>query len=151
MLRSLLFAILILPGTGLIIIPAIILWLSQNTRYAAQMAGPNQSAFWISLAAAAAGLCISVWTVLLFLKAGRGTPAPWNPPNRLVVQGPYRYVRNPMITSVLLIMISESLFFRSWPLAGWTIVFFAGNVIYFPFRVSLPARPNRIDRKKKGD
>ena len=35
--------------------------------------------------------------------------------------------RNPMITSVLLMLGAESLFFGSWHLAGWMLVFFAGQ------------------------
>ena len=64
-----------------------------------------------------AGLLLFVTTVFLFATRGRGTLAPWDPPSRLVVTGPYRYVRNPMIVGVIFIIIAESLVFRSWALA----------------------------------
>jgi len=79
-----------------------------------------------------AGLALACWTVTLFMRFGQGTPAPWNPPRKLVVRGPYRYIRNPMITSVMFMLLAEALLYRSWPLAGWLIIFFLANAIYFP-------------------
>ena len=78
------------------------------------------------------GAALFVSTVYLFATAGRGTLAPWDPPARLVVRGPYRFVRNPMITGVLLIIVAEALFFRSMPIAVWAAVFFVINAIYLP-------------------
>jgi protein-S-isoprenylcysteine O-methyltransferase Ste14 len=59
--------------------------------------------------------------------------APWDPPAHLVVRGPYRYVRNPMISGVLFIIIAESLVLRSFPHAAWAAVFLLVNMIYIPF------------------
>lgn len=94
-------------------------------------AGPGQVRFWIGIALAAAGLVMSTWCGRLFVTAGRGTPAPWAPPARLVVLGPYRHVRNPIITSVLFLLGAESLLLGSWHLAGWTAVFFLLKTLYF--------------------
>ncbi len=125
-------AIIILPGTALVFVPSAILWFSAGPRTAKAFAGPAQPEFWIGILFAAIGLTFAAWTVRLFLRAGEGTPAPWDPPKRLVVRGPYRHVRNPMITSVLFMLGAESLFFGSWHLAGWTLIFLAINAIYFP-------------------
>ena len=46
-----------------------------------------------------AGAMLTGWCVVRFWKA-RGTPVPMNPPEELVVSGPYAYVRNPMVTGV---------------------------------------------------
>ena len=73
-----------------------------------------------------------MWTVRLFVRQGEGTPAPWDPPQKLVVAGPYRHVRNPMITSVLLMLGGEALVFQSSAIAAWLIVFFVVNGVYFP-------------------
>jgi len=72
------------------------------------------------------------WTVKLLTKYGEGTPAPWDPPRKLVIMGPYRYSRNPMITGALLVLLAEALLFHSWPITAWMLLFFAGNAIYFP-------------------
>ena len=94
--------ILILPGTALVFIPAAILFGAKNTNFAHQFVGPDHILFWLALLTASPGLVLAVWTVKLFMKIGKGTPAPWDPPRKLVVRGPYCHVRNPMITSVLL-------------------------------------------------
>jgi protein-S-isoprenylcysteine O-methyltransferase Ste14 len=73
------------------------------------------------------GLGLAVATVRLFVRHGEGTPAPWDPPRKLVVRGPYRHVRNPMIAGVLLVLMGEALLLRCWPLGGWM-------ALYFPLR-----------------
>lgn len=125
-------AIIILPGTVLVFIPALILFLTRNTALAPDLQSLSDILFWLALALAVAGIAMSLWTSWLFIEFGKGTPAPWQPPQKLVVRGPYRYVRNPMITGVLLILLAEALLFRSWPLAAWMGVFFAANAVYFP-------------------
>jgi protein-S-isoprenylcysteine O-methyltransferase Ste14 len=80
----------------------------------------------------ALGLALVVWTVTLFVRDGRGTLAPWDATTRLVVRGPYRLVRNPMITGVALILAGEAVLFRSWGLVSLLAVFVCVNAIYFP-------------------
>jgi protein-S-isoprenylcysteine O-methyltransferase Ste14 len=43
------------------------------------------------------------WSVFYFVKL-KGTPVPFNPPPKLVSTGPYAYVRNPMVTGVLILL-----------------------------------------------
>jgi protein-S-isoprenylcysteine O-methyltransferase Ste14 len=69
----------------------------------------------------------------LFAHRGKGTAAPWNPPKKLVVEGPYAYVRNPMITSVFMMQIAEALLLNSWLIFGLFGLFLLGNMVYFPF------------------
>jgi protein-S-isoprenylcysteine O-methyltransferase Ste14 len=68
----------------------------------------------------AAGL---LWCGWHFAVTGLGTPAPFDPPRRLVARGPYRYVRNPMYVTVATALIGESLFFETWLLAGYLAFF----------------------------
>ena len=56
-----------------------------------------------------AGLVIISWSVQHFVKA-KGTPIPINPPSRLVVSGPYVYVRNPMLGGVFVLIFGIGVF-----------------------------------------
>lgn len=77
------------------------------------------------------GLILLSWTIFLFRTAGKGTLAPWEPTQKLVVKGPYKYCRNPMISGVFFILIGESLFLGSISILWWSGVFFAINTVYF--------------------
>jgi protein-S-isoprenylcysteine O-methyltransferase Ste14 len=105
--------IVILPGTALVYVPGAILWMSAEWGLAADLADPARPRFWCALALGAAGLAFAAWTTDLLRVVGKGTPAPWAPPSRLVVRGPYRHVRNPMITGVLLMLAPEALMLGS--------------------------------------
>ncbi len=125
-------AIIVLPGMALIFIPLLIVYLASDTRFAHALSGFSDVTLWVGLIIGCIGLALAIWTVALFSKHGSGTPAPWNPPSRFVVRGPYRHVRNPMIIGALFMIVSEALVLRSVPLALWAVVFFVGNAVYFP-------------------
>jgi len=74
--------------------------------------------------AVVAGGALALWCVLAFALVGRGTPAPFDPPRRLVVAGPYRFVRNPMYVGAGVALAGAALFFESAALAGFTGLFF---------------------------
>lgn len=79
----------------------------------------------------AAGLALFTWCVVLFARVGRGTLAPWDPTKRLVVVGPYRHVRNPMIAGVCTMLAGEALFSHSARIGYWLLLFVAINQAYF--------------------
>jgi protein-S-isoprenylcysteine O-methyltransferase Ste14 len=116
-------AVLLLPVVATVGIPALIVWQSGATF--------GLLAF-VGLPLIALGLALLVSTIKLFVSVGRGTLAPWDPTTRLVVRGPYRYVRNPMISGVLFILLGEAALINSIPLLVWSAAFFAVNAIYFP-------------------
>lgn len=76
-------------------------------------------------------LALFLYTVVLFRTYGRGTLAPWTPTEKLVVRGPYRYCRNPMITGVFFILIGESMIYSSRNILIWSGIFFLINTTYF--------------------
>ena len=78
------------------------------------------------------GLRLVRATISLFSNVGEGTLAPWDPTRKLVVLGPYRQVRNPMITGVFTVLSGETLLLGSPRMAAWTAVFGAVNAIYMP-------------------
>ena len=116
-LRSLLFAILI-PGTVAVLIPYLIV------SGAGAVAAPRTPLQLLSLLAIGVGAAILIWCIRDFASRGRGTLAPVDPPTRLVVQGPYRYVRNPMYLGVLLLLLGETAYFQSLTLLQYTLVWF---------------------------
>jgi len=76
---------------------------------------------YIGVVPATIGLLIYAWTAFDFAWVGRGTPAPIDPPRRLVVRGLYRYVRNPMYVGVLLVIVGEAVMRRSWQTAEYAL------------------------------
>ena len=129
---SLFRAIVILPGTVLVYVPALVLWAADGTGLIVGSVGVREPRMWLAVLLGFAGFGLAISTVRLLMIVGEGTPAPWNPPQKLVVRGPYRHVRNPMITSVLMLLSAETLAFASWPLVAWLVFFFAANCVYFP-------------------
>lgn len=125
-------AIVILPGTALVYVPSLIVWLTRDTGYAASPARTSPIPWLAGLPFAAVGLVLMVWSMRLFTqKGGGGTPAPWNPIKNFIVLGPYRHVRNPMLTGVILFLVAEAILFQSIPLALWAAFFFVLNTVYF--------------------
>ena len=134
--------IILLPGTMAVFVPLLIVWLSRNTAYAAVLAGPGSVRFWLAVLFGLPGLVLSLSAMAMFARFGDGTAAPWDPPRRLVVAGPYRFVRNPMLSGLIAILFAEALLAGSWPLGAWATVFFLGNAVWFP----LVEEPKLVER-----
>jgi protein-S-isoprenylcysteine O-methyltransferase Ste14 len=71
-----------------------------------------------------AGAALVLETTTRFALHGRGTPAPWAPPERFVERGSYRFVRSPMYLGVLLLIVGQALLLGRpilylWALAAW--------------------------------
>ena len=126
--------LLALPINVLIIIPAILIWFSADSAWGAFPRSNFSWPLWLGGLFSAGGLALMVWTVTDFFKSGEGTPAPWDPPQKLVVNGPYRYVRNPMISGAIMVLFAETLIIHSWALAAWLVFFIFANMIYLPFK-----------------
>lgn len=131
MLLRHLLAIAVLPFTVTVLVPV---WMARRCGVlptlgdsagpvALQLAGLALAGFGLFLAAA------SVWR---FAAEGRGTLAPWDPPRVFVVHGPYQFVRNPMISGVILILFGEASALRSPCLGAWAASFLILNLLYIP-------------------
>jgi protein-S-isoprenylcysteine O-methyltransferase Ste14 len=125
------FAIAVLPFTVAVIIPVFI---ARRNSVVVQVGTSvsEQLTQLVGLLFLIAGLLLFVATLRRFAGEGRGTLAPWDPPKELVVRGAYRYVRNPMISGVLLILTGEALLLLSRAHFVWALTFFAINAIYIP-------------------
>jgi protein-S-isoprenylcysteine O-methyltransferase Ste14 len=69
------------------------------------------------------GASLGTWCILTFVFVGKGTQAPFDPPRRLVVRGPYRIVRNPMYIGAGLVLAGAASYYRSIVLLAYAIVF----------------------------
>lgn len=126
-------AIALLPAMGTLVVPAAILSLTRDVDVGWGL--PAAVAWLAPLLGAgliALGLVLVGWTVALLVRVGRGTLAPWDPTARLVVRGPYRRVRNPMISGVLSILIGEAALLGSPSLLAWAGAFLLANALYLP-------------------
>jgi protein-S-isoprenylcysteine O-methyltransferase Ste14 len=124
-------AIAALPLTMTVVVPV---WIarSQGVRFAAPADMVDRLLVIAGAACLGVGLALFVSSLRWFAAVGRGTLAPWDPPRRLVVGGPYQWVRNPMISGVLFVVFGEALVLRSVPHAGWALTFLIINLVYIP-------------------
>src|SRR5271156_1358401 len=67
----------------------------------------------VALFAVVAGGLAVAWSLGVFVVRGRGTPALFDAPRRLVALGPYRYTRNPMYIGGALLLLGFGLYLRS--------------------------------------
>jgi protein-S-isoprenylcysteine O-methyltransferase Ste14 len=113
-------AFLVLPGTVAFLVP----WLLRPR------AGHIHA---VGIPLLVAGFVLLLWCVRDFYVAGRGTLAPWAPPERLVIVGLYRLSRNPMYLAVLLILCGWATTFVSrtlWSYAAIVAIAFHLRVIF---------------------
>ena len=117
--------IIILPFTMTVILP----WLFYN-KY--QTLFPDSIIFkLLGVVFLISGLALFIWTVYLFWAFGKGTLAPWTPTQKLIIRGPYKYCRNPMISGVFFVLLGETLVLNSINILIIAVVFFIINTIYF--------------------
>jgi len=117
-LKSALFTVLV-PGTAVVIVPFVLL----SSRQAPLPAAPALLRI-LGAVLAAAGLALYFTCLAGFVRQGRGTPSPTDPPQRLVVAGPFRHTRNPMYLAVLSVVFGEAVFFGSIVLAAYAAALF---------------------------
>ena len=117
-------AFLALPGMVAFVIP----WLLRPR---------NAAIHSIGLLPLIVGTVLLLWCVRDFYVSGRGSLAPWAPPEHLVIVGLYRLSRNPMYIAVLTILCGWALTFASRGLWTYTACF----AVAFHLRVVLFEEP----------
>ncbi|MGO9931055.1 MAG: methyltransferase family protein [Steroidobacteraceae bacterium] len=127
MLWRALFAFLVLPGMVAFAVPLALV----ANRLASFSPRPP------GLLILFAGVLVLVWCTVEFYVSGRGTLAPWSPPQRLVAAGPYRFSRNPMYIGVMLILMGWAVLFWSLGLTLYAAVV----LLAFHIRVVIGEEP----------
>jgi protein-S-isoprenylcysteine O-methyltransferase Ste14 len=127
-----LLSVLLLPATATIVIPVLLVSV-YGVELGWDLPGVLR-ALTVLLGALLilGGLWLAIRTISLFGREGRGTLAPWDPTRKLVVRGPYRRVRNPMITGVGLVLLGEALILGSPEILVVFGIFALANLVYIP-------------------
>jgi protein-S-isoprenylcysteine O-methyltransferase Ste14 len=118
----------IFVGLLLVYLPARILAWSGIARPAA-LAWPQIAGILI----ATAGAVVALSCLWAFAWIGRGTPAPFDPPRKLVVRGPYRFLRNPMYVGAGLAVGGAALYFESVQLLAFIALFLLATHLFVVF------------------
>jgi protein-S-isoprenylcysteine O-methyltransferase Ste14 len=122
-IRTLIFTIVV-PGFWTVLVPYWVL---------PQGARPDVHSLvgFLGISLIIAGTALYVDTAFWgFARRGQGTPAPIDPPKKLVVDGPYSVARNPMYCSVASVIFGEALMFRSLLLGELGVAFFASTMVF---------------------
>jgi len=84
----------------------------------------------VRMSVGACGAALALWCIGTFAFVGRGTPAPFDPPRRLVVRGPYRMLRNPMYIGASLALTGAALFYPSLALLAYAGLFLLATHLF---------------------
>ena len=90
-------AVLILPFNVLVVVPGLLLYAFRGGACAHAWAHPGGPRFILAVLLALLGLEFAFLTVGLFVRHGEGTAAPWDPPKKFVVRGPYLHRGEPAL------------------------------------------------------
>lgn len=122
-LRTVVFTILV-PGTELVLLPLVVVLMDVGPRLELGLARYS------GLAPLLAGLVVILRCFADFVRRGRGTPAPYDPPRQLVIVGLYRYVRNPQYVGVVLVVVGEALLTERVVLFGYAVLIAIGYHLF---------------------
>jgi protein-S-isoprenylcysteine O-methyltransferase Ste14 len=79
------------------------------------------------------GAVIALWCIFAFAAIGKGTPAPFDPPRRVVMEGPYRFLRNPMYIGATLGLAGAAIFYGSLSLSIYAASFLLSAHLFVIF------------------
>lgn len=100
----------------------------------------------VSLPFIVVGVCLWLWSVWQFIRA-KGTPVPFNPPQKLITTGPYAYVRNPMLAGVFLMLFGVGVLLQSISLTFiFTPIFILFSILEFKL-IEEPELEKRLGRE----
>ena len=121
-----LIAIVALPFVMAVLVP---IWLARRNNVDLAYGGtvPHFSRTNLWVVSLLIGLALLASSLRRFVGDGKGTLAPRDPPRELVINGPYRYVRNPMISGVMFVLFGEALILVSPPHVLWAVAFVVGG------------------------
>jgi protein-S-isoprenylcysteine O-methyltransferase Ste14 len=111
-------------GLFLAVIPFAVRFVEQRWGLAVPfpvIAGP------VGIAVLVLASALGLWSAAVMATRGSGTPLPAAMPNRLVVAGPYRFVRNPMAIAGIVQGAAVGLILSSWLVVAYAV---AGSLLW---------------------
>jgi len=90
------FFLIILPYLFLVICPSL------DERLGLDRIEPGAATIIIGIILLVVGFFFGLWSIMVQLTQGRGTPLPMMPTQGLITTGPFRYCRNPMTLGTIL-------------------------------------------------
>jgi protein-S-isoprenylcysteine O-methyltransferase Ste14 len=136
-LRTLIYSLLV-PMPVTVLVPWWLLTIAEPRLWSAPWR-------WLGILPIAIGAALYFWCAWNFTVRGGGTPNPADPPRRLVAQGPYRLVRNPMYVACTVIIAGECVFTG----APWLLRYLAGTLLVVEGLVRLWEEPQM--RRRYGE
>jgi protein-S-isoprenylcysteine O-methyltransferase Ste14 len=118
------FFVLLVPGFLLGVVPV---WLVPQIGGPALALGWGR---WFAVLFWLTGAAVVIWCAADFVRKGRGTPVPLDPPKVLVVSGLYRFVRNPMYVGALLVQVGNIVWFGSLAQVVYWFFLFIGFTLF---------------------
>ena len=103
--------LVVVGGSWLVALPACILIVETG---GALPGFRNLPALLLGIIVFTLGFGVACWAGYYLIQYGHGTPLPLDPPRRLVVSGPYQWVRNPQGIGMVLMVVGEVVAIRSW-------------------------------------
>ena len=83
-----------------------------------------------SAAMCVAGVALLVSSASYLLRRGDGTPFPLDPPQRMVVAGPYSHIQHPMLVGGLIALAGQAVWCASTAVLTYAVLFAAAGVGY---------------------
>jgi protein-S-isoprenylcysteine O-methyltransferase Ste14 len=129
-------SVLYISGFLLLLLWLVPQWLNVRSSWDLPSRNPTR---WFGLVPLIPAAIITISCFINFFLVGKGTPAPFDAPRRLVVSGPYRYVRNPMYLGAGLVLLGCGILFAEF--SGVLVGYALAIVVLVNFFVFLYEEP----------
>ena len=116
-------------------ISVVLVFIPDQILRAAGITRPTEIGPWhgVGIALVLMGGALAIWCILTLAIIGKGTPAPFDPPRKLVSAGPYRWSRNPMYVGAGTALCGAALFYQSAALVAFAAGFFVVTHLFVVF------------------